>query len=59
MYLALGVVDKITDPAHPTEVHSVLLGMYECLDTTEKAGILGRHHIHLTSSGAIQRATVY
>lgn len=34
------------DPAHTTEVHSILLDMYECLDTWEEAAILA------TMSGA-------
>ena len=37
VYLAFGVEEKFSDPSHPTELHSILLDMYECLDTAEKA----------------------
>ena len=37
VYLALGVQEKVVDPSHPTELHSIILDMYECLDTEEKA----------------------
>ena len=38
VYLAFGVEEKFSDPSHPTEVHSIILDMYECLDTEEKTG---------------------
>ena len=37
VYVALGVESDVSDP---TQVHSILLDMYECLNTTGKVGIL-------------------
>ena len=37
VYIAFGVADLVSDPSHPGEVHGILLDMYQCLDTTEKA----------------------
>ncbi|MCE2403807.1 MAG: hypothetical protein J4F43_01470 [Dehalococcoidia bacterium] len=38
VYVALGVEGKQPDAAHPAQVHSIILDMYECLETREKAG---------------------
>ena len=51
-YLALGLEKEITDPSHPTEVHSSLLEIYECLDTMEKAGFLATMIPHVLEGGA-------
>ncbi len=33
---SLGVDIEITAPSHPTEIHSSLIGLYECMETREK-----------------------
>ncbi len=38
VYLTLGVVGKVQNPSHPTEVHSIILDMYQCLDVEERVG---------------------
>ena len=38
VHLALGIEWKIPDPSHPTEIHSIILNMYECLTGTERVG---------------------
>ena len=37
VYLALGVQGQASDPSHAGEVHAIVLDMYECFDTAEKA----------------------
>ena len=38
VYVALGVERAVSDPSHPTEVHSIILDLHECLDTTDMVG---------------------
>ena len=39
VYVALGVEGYVSDPSHPTKIHSILLDMYECLNIAEEVEI--------------------
>ena len=39
VYVALGVEGYVSDPSHPTKIHSILLDMYECLNIAEEVDI--------------------